>query len=226
VQQHDDQVAEPEREPVRTVRRRNGERDDEEGPHPAEEQQPEPQEVRGDRVRQPRVAVVHPPDDGEHHDDVCGCGDTAPAYEHVRELRDREDEDEVEEQLERGDGHAAVDELRHRRIIAQWGGGAASAPPHTSLEGRRSRSPSPSSPARRGRSASSPSLAWLRGIATRQGSHAAVLTTYYAQKYGIRPEQFPNATLADRVSLSLPLYAQMTDAEQDFVVSALRKERP
>ena len=65
-----------------------------------------------------------------------------------------------------------------------------------------------------------------QGIATRQGSHAAVLTTYYAQKYGIRPEQFPNATLADRVSLSLPLYAQMTDAEQDFVVSALRKARP
>jgi perosamine synthetase len=65
-----------------------------------------------------------------------------------------------------------------------------------------------------------------QGIATRQGSHAAVLTTFYAQKYGIRPGQFPNATLADRVSLSLPLYAQMTDAEQDFVVSSLRKAHP
>jgi perosamine synthetase len=65
-----------------------------------------------------------------------------------------------------------------------------------------------------------------QGIATRQGSHAAVLTTFYAQKYGIRRGQFPNATLADRVSLSLPLYAQMTDAEQDFVVSSLLKAKP
>ncbi len=65
-----------------------------------------------------------------------------------------------------------------------------------------------------------------RGIATRQGSHAAVLQAYYADKYGIRREQFPQATLADRVSLSLPLYAQMTDAEQDFVVSSLLEARP
>jgi dTDP-4-amino-4,6-dideoxygalactose transaminase len=64
------------------------------------------------------------------------------------------------------------------------------------------------------------------GIATRQGSHAAVLQTFYAQKYGIRREQFPNATLADRVSLSLPLYPQMTDDEQDVVVSSLLEARP
>jgi perosamine synthetase len=65
-----------------------------------------------------------------------------------------------------------------------------------------------------------------KGIATRQGSHAAVLQTFYAQKYGIRREQFPNATLADRISLSLPLYPQMTDAEQDIVVSSLLEARP
>jgi dTDP-4-amino-4,6-dideoxygalactose transaminase len=65
-----------------------------------------------------------------------------------------------------------------------------------------------------------------KGIATRQGSHAAVLQTFYAKKYGIRREQFPNATLADRVSLSLPLYPQMTDAEQDAVVSSLLEARP
>lgn len=65
-----------------------------------------------------------------------------------------------------------------------------------------------------------------KGIATRQGSHAAVLQTYYVQKYGIRREEFPNATLADRVSLSLPLYPQMTDAEQEFVVSSLLEARP
>ena len=65
-----------------------------------------------------------------------------------------------------------------------------------------------------------------KGIATRQGSHAAILQTYYARKYGIAREHFPNATLADRVSLSLPLYPQMTDAEQQFVVSSLLEARP
>lgn len=60
-----------------------------------------------------------------------------------------------------------------------------------------------------------------QGIATRQGSHAPVLQAYYVNKYGIPRDRFPNAVLADRVSLSLPLYPQMTDAEQDYVVSAL-----
>jgi dTDP-4-amino-4,6-dideoxygalactose transaminase len=59
------------------------------------------------------------------------------------------------------------------------------------------------------------------GIATRQGTHAPVIQKYYAQKYGIRPEDFPNAYLADRLTLSLPLYPQMTDEEVDTVVDAL-----
>jgi perosamine synthetase len=62
-----------------------------------------------------------------------------------------------------------------------------------------------------------------KGIATRQGSHAPVLQGYYARTYGLRPDQFPNACLADRLSLTLPLYPQMTDAEQGFVVSELRR---
>jgi perosamine synthetase len=65
-----------------------------------------------------------------------------------------------------------------------------------------------------------------QGIATRQGSHAPVVQTYYLDKYRIPREQFPNAVLADRVSLSLPLYPQMTDTEQDLVVSALLAARP
>ena len=47
-----------------------GERDHEKRPHPAEEEEPEAQQVGRDRVRQPRVAVVHPPDHREHHDDL------------------------------------------------------------------------------------------------------------------------------------------------------------
>lgn len=60
-----------------------------------------------------------------------------------------------------------------------------------------------------------------QGIATRQGTHAPVILSYYAEKYGLTPQQFPNAYLADRLSLALPLYPQMTDAEQDRVVAEL-----
>jgi dTDP-4-amino-4,6-dideoxygalactose transaminase len=62
-----------------------------------------------------------------------------------------------------------------------------------------------------------------KGIATRQGTHAPVIQGYYSEKYGLRPEQFPNAYIADRLSLTLPLYVQMTEAEQALVVNELQK---
>lgn len=62
-----------------------------------------------------------------------------------------------------------------------------------------------------------------KGIATRQGTHAPVIQGYYVEKYHLRPEQFPNAYLADRLSLTLPLYVQMTEAEQEFVCQNLRE---
>jgi perosamine synthetase len=61
------------------------------------------------------------------------------------------------------------------------------------------------------------------GIATRQGTHAAHLQGFYRQKYDIAPHDFPNAWIADRLSLSLPMYAQMTEAEQDDVVAGLKR---
>jgi len=61
------------------------------------------------------------------------------------------------------------------------------------------------------------------GISTRQGTHAAHLQGYYSHKYSIAPGDFPNAWIADRLSISLPLYAQMTEAEQDEVVAALKR---
>ena len=62
-----------------------------------------------------------------------------------------------------------------------------------------------------------------KGIATRQGTHAPVIQGYYVEKYKLRSEQFPNAYLADRLSLTLPLYPQLTEAEQVSVVTELRK---
>lgn len=61
------------------------------------------------------------------------------------------------------------------------------------------------------------------GIATRQGTHAAALTGYYRRKYGITPEDYPNAAIAERATLTLPLYPQMTDAEQEEVCDRLRR---
>jgi dTDP-4-amino-4,6-dideoxygalactose transaminase len=61
------------------------------------------------------------------------------------------------------------------------------------------------------------------GIATRQGTHAAALTDFYRRKYGLRIEDYPNAWLAERLSLALPLYPQMTMEEQAFVCGRLAK---
>ena len=61
------------------------------------------------------------------------------------------------------------------------------------------------------------------GIATRQGTHAPIILGYYTQKYGLRPEEFPNAYLADRLSLALPLFPQMTEGEQARVCHSLKE---
>lgn len=59
------------------------------------------------------------------------------------------------------------------------------------------------------------------GIATRQGTHAVHLLDYYRRTFGYGPMDLPAAHAADRLSLTLPLYAGMTDAEQDRVVDRL-----
>jgi dTDP-4-amino-4,6-dideoxygalactose transaminase len=60
-----------------------------------------------------------------------------------------------------------------------------------------------------------------RGVATRQGTHAPFLQGFYATKYGLAPADLPGAYLADRLSLSLPMYPGMTDDELEFVASSL-----
>lgn len=60
-----------------------------------------------------------------------------------------------------------------------------------------------------------------RGIATRQGTHAPVLTTFYQQQFQTEPSAFPQAVLAEKLSLALPLYPQMSDDEQGQVIAAL-----
>ena len=59
------------------------------------------------------------------------------------------------------------------------------------------------------------------GIATRPGTHAVHTLGYYRRKYGLEPADVPNAYLADRLSIALPLFAQMTDEEQEYVLEHL-----
>ncbi len=60
-----------------------------------------------------------------------------------------------------------------------------------------------------------------QGIETRQGTHAVHLLAYYAKTYRLKSASLPNAWIADQATLALPLYAQMTDEEQDRVLRAL-----
>lgn len=60
------------------------------------------------------------------------------------------------------------------------------------------------------------------GIGTRPGTHAPPLQAYYAEKYGYGPQDFPAAFQAERLSITLPLYPQMTATEQEYVVQTLK----
>jgi len=64
------EVTDPESEPLPLIRLGDGESDHKECTHASQEQEPMADVVGGDGVRQPRVAVVHPPDHGEHHHDL------------------------------------------------------------------------------------------------------------------------------------------------------------
>ena len=61
-----------------------------------------------------------------------------------------------------------------------------------------------------------------QGVSTRQGTHAVHGLGLYAERFGLRPEDYPRAWIAERVSLALPLFPTMTDAEQDHVVALLK----
>lgn len=61
-------------------------------------------------------------------------------------------------------------------------------------------------------------------IATRQGTHAVHTLEYYKNRYGLSDQDFINSYASDRLSISLPLYASMTDEEFAYVVDKIKKE--
>ncbi len=60
-------------------------------------------------------------------------------------------------------------------------------------------------------------------IQTRPGTHAVHRLGYYVKKYGLTPEQFPNAAAAEDTTITLPIFPGMTDAQQHVVVDSLRE---
>ncbi len=60
-----------------------------------------------------------------------------------------------------------------------------------------------------------------KGIATRQGTHAVHTLGYYRGKYAFEERDLPCSLEADRLSLALPIYPQMTDEEQEYVIKQL-----
>jgi len=61
------------------------------------------------------------------------------------------------------------------------------------------------------------------GISCRQGTHAVHTLGYYKRKYKLNDFDYPMAYMADRLSLTLPLYAGITEHEQLTVVENLKR---
>ena len=61
-----------------------------------------------------------------------------------------------------------------------------------------------------------------RGIGTSVHFIPLHLHPYYRDRYGFRPEDFPNALEAYRHAVSLPIYTKMTDGDTERVIDAVR----
>lgn len=62
-----------------------------------------------------------------------------------------------------------------------------------------------------------------QGIATRQGTHAVHTLGYYAERYKLQPQDFIRSYAADRLSIALPLYADMTHDEFEYVIDHINE---
>lgn len=63
------------------------------------------------------------------------------------------------------------------------------------------------------------------GVSTRPATHAVHMLTFYRDKYGLKPEDFPQSYAANHCSISLPLFHGMTEAEQTYVIKHVRENR-
>lgn len=60
------------------------------------------------------------------------------------------------------------------------------------------------------------------GISTRPGTHAVHMLGYYAERYSIRPEDFPGAQTANDKSISIPLHNRMVDEDFLYIINCIK----
>ena len=60
-----------------------------------------------------------------------------------------------------------------------------------------------------------------RGISTRPGTHAVHMLNFYANTYGIKEEDFPQAKIANDHSMAIPLHNRMVKEDFEYIVNAL-----
>jgi dTDP-4-amino-4,6-dideoxygalactose transaminase len=61
-----------------------------------------------------------------------------------------------------------------------------------------------------------------KGISTRPGTHAVHMLGYYSKKFGIRPEDFPQAYAANEFSMSVPLHNKMVKEDYDYIINQIK----
>jgi len=61
-----------------------------------------------------------------------------------------------------------------------------------------------------------------KGIATVPGALAVHTVEYYKNKYRLRECEFPTSLMAYKLSITLPLYPQMNEKEQNYVINSIK----
>ncbi|OSZ82398.1 perosamine synthetase [Chitinophagaceae bacterium IBVUCB1] len=61
-----------------------------------------------------------------------------------------------------------------------------------------------------------------QGVSTRPGTHAVHMLGYYANTFGIKPQDYEGAYAANEYSMSIPLHNKMTAADYEYIVTLLK----
>ena len=60
------------------------------------------------------------------------------------------------------------------------------------------------------------------GVATRPATHAVHMLKYYRKKYHLKPDDYPNAKIANDCSLSFPIYNGLDKNAQKYVIKTIK----
>lgn len=61
-----------------------------------------------------------------------------------------------------------------------------------------------------------------KGIATRPGTHAVHMLSYYQERFGLKDGDFPSAQDANDNTMAIPLHNRMVKEDYDYVIQALK----